>query len=90
MRLSDLPQPEPPALAASQSLRARVEALIDAAGGWIGFDRYMHEALYAPGLGYYTGGARKFGAGGDFVTAPETSALFAACVAAQCMQWFER
>ncbi len=90
MHLADLPQPEPPALAASQSLRARIEALIDSGDGWIGFDRYMHEALYAPGLGYYTGGARKFGAGGDFVTAPETSALFAACVAAQCTQWFER
>jgi SAM-dependent MidA family methyltransferase len=65
---------------------------IDAAGGWIGFDRYMQLALYAPGLGYYTAGARKFGdaaAGGDFVTAPEISPLFADALAAQVAQVFE-
>ncbi len=48
------------------------------AGGRIPFDRYMELALYAPGLGYYTAGARKFGEAGDFVTAPEISPLFAA------------
>ena len=90
MRPAELPEPDPQAAAASAALRARIDALVDAASGWIGFDRYMHEALYAPGLGYYTGGAHKFGAGGDFVTAPESSPLFAACVAAQCLQWFER
>ena len=90
MRPFDLPEPDPRAAAASAALRARIDALIDAASGWIGFDRYMHEALYAPGLGYYAGGARKFGAAGDFVTAPESSPLFASCVAAQCLQWFER
>lgn len=36
----------------------------------------MELALYAPGLGYYAAGARKFGAAGDFVTAPEISSLF--------------
>ena len=38
-------------------------------------------ALYAPGLGYYTAGARKFGAGGDFTTAPEMTPLFARALA---------
>ena len=49
------------------------------------FDRYMERALYAPGLGYYSGGARKFGLrgddGSDFVTAPELSPLFATTLA---------
>jgi SAM-dependent MidA family methyltransferase len=43
----------------------------------------MERVLYAPGLGYYAAGARKFGAAGDFVTAPEVSPLFGRCVA-QC------
>jgi SAM-dependent MidA family methyltransferase len=90
MRPAELPPPDSQAAAASEALRARIDAAIAQAGGWIGFDRYMHEALYAPGLGYYAGGARKFGAGGDFVTAPETSPLFASCLAAQCMQWFDQ
>ena len=57
-----------------------VEA-IDAADGWLSFERFMDMALYSPGLGYYSAGARKLGAGGDFTTAPEVSRLFGACVA---------
>ncbi len=45
------------------------------------FDQYMDAALYAPGLGYYASGARKFGEGGDFVTAPEIGPLFGRCLA---------
>jgi SAM-dependent MidA family methyltransferase len=62
----------------------RIAAQIDAAGDWIGFDRFMEIALYAPGLGYYSAGAHKLGPGGDFVTAPELSRLFGGCVARQC------
>ncbi|MDR1709030.1 MAG: SAM-dependent methyltransferase, partial [Candidatus Accumulibacter sp.] len=51
-------------------------------GGWIGFDRFMDGALYTPGLGYYAGGARKFGAAGDFITAPELTPIFAQTLAA--------
>jgi SAM-dependent MidA family methyltransferase len=51
--------------------------------GWIGFDRYMHLALYAPALGYYTAGASKLGGSGDFVTAPELSPLFGQTLARQ-------
>ena len=51
--------------------------------GWIGFDRYMQLALYAPSLGYYTGGATKLGDAGDFVTAPEISRLFSPTLARQ-------
>jgi len=46
----------------------------------------MEHLLYAPGLGYYTAGARKFGAAGDFVTAPEMSALFGVALARQVAQ----
>ena len=51
------------------------------ANGWLSFARFMALTLYAPGLGYYAAGARKFGADGDFVTAPEISPLFGQCLA---------
>jgi len=69
-----------------ERVRERIAAEIDAAGGWIGFDRYMEIALYAPGLGYYSAGAHKIGPGGDFTTAPEISRLFGGCVARQCAE----
>ncbi|MCO5108456.1 MAG: SAM-dependent methyltransferase [Burkholderiaceae bacterium] len=83
--------PAPPAHAAqvSRELAARVADAIGQAGGWIGFDRYMDMALYEPRLGYYAAGSRKFGADGDFVTAPELSPLFGQCLAAQCAHWFD-
>jgi SAM-dependent MidA family methyltransferase len=56
--------------------RARIGQEIAAAGGWISFARYMQLALHEPGVGYYASGARKFGPGGDFVTAPELGSLF--------------
>jgi SAM-dependent MidA family methyltransferase len=52
--------------------------------GAISFASFMHEVLYAPGLGYYSAGATKFGAGGDFTTAPELSSLFGFVLARQC------
>ena len=58
---------------------------ISASGGAISFAEYMHHALYAAGLGYYAAGTRKFGAGGDFVTAPEVSAVFGKVLARQCV-----
>jgi len=74
--LAALPEPGPDALAASHALVARIHRAIADAGGAIDFARYMEHALYEPGLGYYTGGARKFGAEGDFTTAPELTPLF--------------
>lgn len=44
------------------------------------FSRFMERCLYAPGLGYYSAGRTKFGAAGDFVTAPELGSFFAQCV----------
>jgi SAM-dependent MidA family methyltransferase len=71
-----LPAPTPDALAHSQRVAAHLRSLIEEAGGWIPFSRFMEAALYAPGLGYYAAGAMKFGAAGDFVTAPELTPLF--------------
>ena len=88
---STLPAPGAEALAHSARVEAFIRAEIERAGGWIGFDRYMELALYAPGLGYYAAGARKFGdaaSGGDFVTAPEISPLFAQALATQIEQAF--
>ncbi len=67
-------------------MHAYLTEQIAAAGGWLSFERFMDMALYAPGLGYYSAGAQKFGDGGDFTTAPEISGLFGACVARQCAQ----
>ena len=71
-----LPAPSPDALAHSQRVTAHLRTLIEDAGGWMPFSRFMEAALYAPGLGYYAAGAMKFGAAGDFVTAPELTPLF--------------
>ncbi|MGB9428391.1 MAG: SAM-dependent methyltransferase [Gammaproteobacteria bacterium] len=81
--IQELPEPSPDALAHSERLSTRIRAEIAAQGGAIGFECYMELALYAPGLGYYSAGARKFGAAGDFVTAPELSPLFSRCLALQ-------
>ncbi|WP_426340926.1 class I SAM-dependent methyltransferase [Pseudoduganella sp. S-14] len=71
-----LPAPSPDALAASQALQRLIADDIARQGGAIPFSRFMELALYAPGLGYYSGGAAKLGKDGDFTTAPELSALF--------------
>ncbi len=84
--MSDLPPPAADALDQSARMAARLRSEIAAAGGWIPFSRYMELALYAPGLGYYSGGARKFGPGGDFITAPELTPLFGQALAAQVEQ----
>jgi SAM-dependent MidA family methyltransferase len=86
MHLAELPSPDPQALAASRALLDRIGAELDAAGNWISFARYMELVLHEPGLGYYASGARKLGAGGDFVTAPEISPLFGRSLARQIGQ----
>ena len=83
---TDLPPPAPDAAAASAELQQLIAGEIDRAGGWIPFARYMELALYAPRLGYYAGGAHKFGADGDFLTAPELSPLFGQALARQIAQ----
>jgi len=77
---TDAPAPD-------SALVARIASRIAAAGGWMPFDDFMAEALYAPGLGYYSGGRRIFGlgpeGGSDFVTAPELSPFFGRALAVQ-------
>lgn len=82
-QLQQLPLPDADALASSGRLLALIHSEIAARGGWMPFADYMQLALYAPGLGYYTGGAAKFGAGGDFITAPTLGPLFAQTIARQ-------
>ena len=81
-----LPRPDTDAQRASDALVARIRDEIAVRGGWIGFDRFMEMALYTPGLGYYSGGARKFGSAGDFVTAPELTPVFSQTLGAQARQ----
>ncbi len=78
-----LPTPSTEAIQHSAQLCEHIRNDITANGGWISFARYMELALYAPGLGYYTAGAHKFGESGDFITAPELSPLFGRIVARQ-------
>ncbi len=81
-----LPPPSPEAAAHSHRLAEHIANAILGEGDWIPFSRFMELALYAPGLGYYAAGARKFGVEGDFVTAPEISPVFAKCLAMQADQ----
>ena len=83
-------RPSHPAAPTEAALPALIAREMGAAGGWLPFERFMHLALYAPGLGYYARDGRQFGllaaGGSDFVTAPELSPLFARALARQVAQ----
>jgi SAM-dependent MidA family methyltransferase len=81
---SGLPEPDSASLEHSIQTGQHILAQIREAGGYISFAEFMQSALYAPGFGYYSAGATKFGEAGDFVTAPEISPLFARVLARQC------
>lgn len=76
-----LPAPDSDALAASTALQRLIAEEIEQQGGAIPFSRFMELVLYAPRLGYYSGGAAKLGSEGDFTTAPEITPLFGATLA---------
>ena len=76
-----LPVPDSDALAASHALQQQIAADIACHSGAISFARFMETALYAPRLGYYSGGAAKLGKDGDFTTAPELTPLLGAALA---------
>ena len=84
----ELPEPTAGDRQLSAELSARIREAIRAAGGSIGFDAYMELALYSPELGYYSSGRSRFGAAGDFVTAPEISDLFGRILAHQALEVF--
>ena len=88
--VQQLPLPDETGLAISERLMKQVRRAIDQTPHGIPFDRFMEMALYAPGLGYYVAGSRKFGETGDFVTSPEVSPLFAQCMARQAAEVLER
>ncbi len=79
-----LPDPTPDEQARSASLSEIIRK--EVGDNSLSFTRFMELALYAPGLGYYSAGATKFGPSGDFVTAPELGDVFARCLAQQCAQ----
>lgn len=76
-----LPEPSFDAQMASRSLQTLIANDIRHNSGWISFARYMELALYAPNLGYYSGGSAKLGKDGDFTTAPELTPLFGQTIA---------
>ena len=82
--LAQLPAPSADEIAHSKRLVEFLVAEIEANGRIISFRDFMDRVLYAPGLGYYSAGLSKFGAEGDFVTAPEISPLFGQTLARQC------
>ncbi|CAM4291670.1 SAM-dependent methyltransferase [Bordetella tumbae] len=95
---SSLPALDPDSAQHSARTAAHLRRAIEASGGWLPFDQWMAQALYAPGLGYYTAGAIKLAstaatdargipiAQGDFVTAPELTPLFGYTLARQVAQ----
>ncbi len=80
------PEPSSETKAHSDRLKILIQEKIKANNGKITFADYMNLALYAPGLGYYSAGLKKFGQQGDFITAPEISPIFSQCLALQCIQ----
>ena len=85
-RALQLPNPAPLAREHSQGLARLIRKQVRENGGSISFERFMEMALYEPGWGYYSAGATRFEAAGDFVTAPLVSSLFSRCLARQCRQ----
>jgi SAM-dependent MidA family methyltransferase len=84
-----LPKPSADERAHSQRLGALIREEIACAGS-VPFSRFMELALYAPGLGYYAAGTQKFGAAGDFITAPESFPLFGRCLARTAREILDR
>ena len=85
-----LPEPDQASIDHSAAVTSFIAAAINQSGGTIPFGEFMQHALYAPGLGYYVAGNTRFGAGGDFVTAPEVSPLFGRIIARQIVPLIEQ
>ena len=84
-----LPPPDESARQHAARVFEHIGQKIKSEDGWISFAAFMDLALYAPSLGYYVAGARKFGTAGDFVTAPEMTPLFGQTLAYQVVQILE-
>ena len=88
--LAHLPTPSADEITHSKRLVEFLVAEIETRAGIISFRNFMDRVLYQPGLGYYSAGLSKFGAEGDFVTAPEISPLFGQTLARQCEAIFDQ
>jgi SAM-dependent MidA family methyltransferase len=88
--LEQLPAPGTDEIVHSNRLVDFLVNEIETNGGVISFRDFMGRVLYQPGLGYYSAGLSKFGADGDFVTAPEISTLFGRTLARQCESIFNQ
>ena len=87
--MNKLPEPDAAGKKHSAKLCARIRRRIARGGGRISFAQFMEDALYAPELGYYAAGVAKFGADGDFTTAPQLGGVIARCLAVQCAEAFD-
>lgn len=85
-----LPLPDPSSARHCEHVAEFIRGCIADAGGSLSFAEFMQHALYAPALGYYAAGSTKFGAEGDFVTAPEVSPVFGRVLARQCAEVLTR
>ena len=84
--ISGLPEPDKASAEHSRELTVKIQHRIAEKGGTIPFSEFMNLALYSPAMGYYVAGQRRFGAEGDFVTAPELGDVFGRCLARQIAQ----
>ena len=89
IKVEGLPKLQPEVLAHGEHVFGYLKNRVESADGVLDFADFMREALYAPGLGYYAAGLPKFGAAGDFVTAPEVSPLFGRALARQVAEVLE-
>ncbi len=87
--ITGLPEPDKASAEHSRKLATLIHRLIREKGGEITFREFMELALYAPAMGYYVAGQHRFGADGDFVTAPELGDVFGRCLAKQLAQIFQ-
>ena len=87
--ISGLPLPDKASAEHSRKLVENIQQVIAKKGGVIPFSEYMDLALYAPAMGYYVAGQKRFGAEGDFITAPELGNIFGKCLARQIVEIFE-
>lgn len=85
----NIPEPNKDAIESSLKLIESIKNKIQSEGK-IDFATYMHDALYTPEFGYYTGGSQKLGRHGDFITAPECSDIFSETIAEQLAQFIKK